>query len=289
VENKQRPAVVLLAWQCHRLGDQPLAANLLSIALAGMTEGAEVLPTRLAAVEYLWRTQQFPGADELVQTLLATPTYADRPLLWRLGSRLAEERGIRDRAILDLEKALDLEYQHLPELVNLQALRADYGKLLTHYQSLVAAAADLKAAPPADLLARTVRSADRWRALDRDTSQACQAAAEVLQRLGADDLAWDYMTTPYATSTADRSPWWAMAQQLTRKGDFLLADRAFQAAAEDHPDNAQVLWERAQNLRQANQTEQATAVLRRIASRTWPSEYHGVQTQARRVLEHLRE
>ena len=38
-----------------------------------------------------------------------------------------------------MEKALDLEYQHLPEVVNLQALRADYGQLLTYYEQLAKA------------------------------------------------------------------------------------------------------------------------------------------------------
>ena len=100
--------------------------------------------------------------------VLANPKVADQALLWRLGSRLAEERGVTERAISNLEKALGLEYQHLPEIIDLKSLRSDYGKLLSHYRSLVVAATDLKAAPPPDLLARTVRAADRWRALDRE-------------------------------------------------------------------------------------------------------------------------
>jgi hypothetical protein len=289
VEKKQRPAVILLAWQCHQLGDQPLAANLLGIALADLTDEDEVLPTKLAAVEYLWRTRQLPQADVLLQSLLTAPRYADQALLWRLGSKLAEERGFTDHAILNLEKALALEYQHLPEVINLQSLRADYGKLLAHYQSLVVSAMDLKAAPPDDLLARTVRAADRWRALDREVTQPCQAAAEVLNRLGSTALAWDYLTTPHASSAQESAPWWGMAQDLNRKGAFLLADRAFEAAAEADPENAQILWERSQNLRQANQPEEATALLRRIDARTWPAQYQGVQTQARRLLEGRRE
>ncbi|HZY89150.1 MAG TPA: hypothetical protein VFE78_30285 [Gemmataceae bacterium] len=56
------------------------------------------------------------------------------------------------------------------------------------------------------------------------------------------------------------------------------------AAAAD-PDNAQLLWDRAQNLRQAGHTEQAEGLFRTLAGRDWPGEYRGIRTRAQWQLE----
>jgi tetratricopeptide (TPR) repeat protein len=135
--------------------------------------------------------------------------------------------------------------------------------------------------PPADFLARAVRAADRWRALDRDGGDACRAVARILQRLGERELGWDYLTTPVGLSPNEAAPWLILAETLGQKGELDLADRAYAAAFEAEPTNAQILWDRAQNLRQAGQSAEANRLLRQIAEGRWQPRFQGLQAQAR--------
>src|SRR5262249_42678482 len=154
-------------------------------------------------------------------------------------------------AVPYLEKALELEYQQLPDVINLQAVRTDYGQLLAHYRTLAGAVVALKMPTASDLLARVIRAADRWRALDPDGTAACTAAAKVLNALGETDLAWDYLTTPIGQHPNQAAPWLSMAQTLRDEGALLLADRAYVEAFATEPTNAQILWDRVINLQQA--------------------------------------
>jgi Tfp pilus assembly protein PilF len=280
VAEKHRPAAVALAWQCWQLGDQPLAQNLLSLALDGMKEDEERLITTLSAVQFLFQTNQYAQADSLMQGLLDNADFAKSPWLWRLAERIASQRGMADRAIAYLENALDLEYHAMPEVINLQEVRNDYGRLLNHYQSVARSAATLKVDAPADLLAKTIRIADRWRALDRDGGAAA-SAAEVLRLLGAKEMAWEYQTTPLATQPKQVGPWLNLAQTLNREGEFGLADRAYATALETQPDNPQILWDRARNLQQAGSNAEARKLLLQLADGDWKAEYRWMKDQAR--------
>jgi tetratricopeptide (TPR) repeat protein len=142
----------------------------------------------------------------------------------------------------------------------------------------------LKIQPPAGFLARAVRAADRWRALDNDGSAACQAVARIVRKLGEADLTWDYLTTPIALRPNEAAPWLDLAGALSRTGDLELADRAFAAAYAAEPTNAQILWDRAQNLRQAGKQVESARLFRQIAEGRWQPRFQGVQTQARLQL-----
>jgi tetratricopeptide (TPR) repeat protein len=103
--------------------------------------------------------------------------------------------------------------------------------------------------------------------------------------LGDRDLVWDYLTTPVALHPAEAEPWRDLAQTLSRKGDLELADRAYQAAFEAEPTNAQILWDRARNLRQAGKTIEAQKIYRQLADGKWSPQFQWVQAQARRQVE----
>src|SRR5262249_36573176 len=139
----------------------------------------------------------------------------------------------------------------------------------------------LKVPPPEGFRERAVRAADRWRALDREAGPPCQAAARILQRLGERDLGWDYLTTPVGLRPNEADPWVALAQGLGHQGALDLADRAYAAASEAEPTNAQILWDRAENLRQAGRNADALRLLRRIAEGRWQPRFQGLQAQAR--------
>ncbi len=285
IADKHRLAVLLLARQCWQLDDAPLAGQMLGLALEGLKDEKERAAMTLAGVHFLRETGQFPEADRLLQRLLAEPRQAERPELWRLASEIAGERDRSARAIECLEKTWDLQARHLPEVIDLEAVRADHGRLLAHYQHLADAMVALKLPPPPDFVARVVRAADRWRALDSETAPACQAAAKVLRRLDERDLGWDYLTTPVALKPNEAESWAQLAAELGKHGELELAERAHRAACEAEPTNAQLLWDRAQNLRHAGRDPEARAVFRRIADGSWQPRFQGLQAQARYQLQ----
>jgi ferric-dicitrate binding protein FerR (iron transport regulator)/tetratricopeptide (TPR) repeat protein len=282
---RRRPAAVALAWQCWQLGDQPLASNLLAAALDGIGDEDERLLTTLSAVGFLWQTGQYPEADARLRPLLDNDKLAGQPALWRMAGRVADARGQTARSIECLERALALEYQDLPDVINLEEVRRDYGRLLDHYASLARAVVVLKIDPPRDLLAKTVRAADCWRALDRDSDRPCAVAAEILRALGAGDLAWEYLTTPIGQRPNESGPWQSLAQTLNREGDFVLADRAYAAAFEAEPTNPQLLWDRAQSLRQNGKQAEAQKLMRQIVEGDWQPRFGWVRSQAKWQLE----
>jgi tetratricopeptide (TPR) repeat protein len=143
----------------------------------------------------------------------------------------------------------------------------------------------LKLPVPAGFRDKVVRAADRWRALDRDQEKAARAAAAVLRTLGEREMAWDYLTTPVALRPGESDVWVSLATTLQRQGDRDLADRAYQAACEREATNAQLVWDRADNLKQAGRLVQAQALYRQIAEGDWQPRFATLKTQARWLLE----
>jgi tetratricopeptide (TPR) repeat protein len=236
---------------------------------------------QLAGVQFLWQTEQFDRADRLLADLLRDDKLAESPALWRAAAELSQRRDLPAERLARLERALDAEYRHLPEVINLEDVRRDYRSLLDQYQALADAMVTLKVTPPADFTAKVVRTADRWRSLDSDGEPASRSAARILQTLGGRDLAWDYLTTPVGLHPNEAGPWVSLAETLRQKGDVDLADRAYTAAFEAEPTNAQILWDRAQNLRQAGRRAEAQALFRQLADGTWQPRFAWLQSQAR--------
>jgi hypothetical protein len=283
LKRKRPAALLILARQCWQLDDQALANQLVSSALQGSGE-KERTPLSLAAVAFYQETAQLPQADELVQKLMEDPKLSRRADLWRLASEIAGKRDMAGRSLQCLERALDAEYAHLPEVIDLRTVREEYAKLLEHYRGLSEAMVTLNVTPPADFGARVVRAADRWRSLDRDAAEPCQQAARILRTLGERDLGWDYLTTPVGLKPNEAGPWVELAQNLRRTGELDLADRAYKAACESEPTNADYLWDRAQNLRQAGRQPESRQVLRQLADGTWQPRFQPTQAHARTLL-----
>jgi Tfp pilus assembly protein PilF len=281
IAQKRRPAVLALARQCWQLEDQTLANHLLRTALEDIPEKKDRLLLTLAGIAFFRESGQLAQADRLLRKLLDDPDMARRADLWRIGGQIAEQRDLPAQALEFLEKALEAEADNPPEIVNLGEVRREHASLLEQYQNLAQAMITLKIKPPPDFVAKAVRTADRWRALDGDGTQACQLAGRILQTLGQRDLSWDYMTTPVALHPNEAHRWQSLAQALVRKSDFDLADRAYRAAFEAEPTNAELLWERAQNLRQAGKTVAAEKLFRQVAEGKWQPRFQWIQTQAR--------
>jgi tetratricopeptide (TPR) repeat protein len=267
IEKKQRIAAVFLAWQVYQLGDLALADNLLAIALDGVPE-KESFATQLAAIEFLTQTSQLARADDLLRALLTDEKHRDDADLWRLASRLADQRGDEARAVAALEKALDHEYADLPDVIQLESWRHDYGRLLGHYKTLALRAEELHVPAPSDLAARVVRAADRWRAHDPEGQSASQQAGDILRRLGQRDLAWDYYTTPFAGQPERAGGVRDLAVTLGRAGAPDLAEYGFAVAVDVNPDEPRIVWDRAMNLREAGRPDEARKWLQTLADDT---------------------
>ncbi len=286
IQKKRRQGVLTLVEQCWQLDDQPLAGELLQIALADVHDAQELQGMRLLALDFYLRTSQLESADQMLRTLLQGAEAAKNANLWYLAAELAEKRDMPERRLECLEKALDLDFHSVADVVNLEEVRKHYGNLLDRYQELTTAMRTLKVQAPPEFLSKVLRTADRWRALDPEGSErACTQAAQILERFGEKKLAWDYLTTPIALHPGEAQPWYALGQQLQRKGDLVLADRAYQAACESEPTNAQMVWDRAMNLRQAGKTVEARRVLQQLAEGTWQPRFQHLKDQARSQLD----
>ena len=285
VKRNLRPAVLSLAWQCQQIGDEALAQALVEIALDSVTDAKDRAVVTLGAVEFYRSTSQLAEAERLLGTLLADAKQAEKPGLWRLAESIAEERGQPARRYECLERALDAEYRQMPEVVNLEVVREEYERLLNHYQDLANAMVSLKVEPPADFVGKVVRTADRWRRFDRDPESACTLASNILKTLGQRDLVWDYLTTPVALQPNESDPWVSLGRELARGGDASLADKAFTAAFDAEPTNAEILWERAQNLRQSGKLTEAQRLYRQLAEGDWQPRFNSLKSQAKWQVE----
>jgi hypothetical protein len=143
---------------------------------------------------------------------------------------------------------------------------------LEHYLELAIAHKTLQQPAPRELVAKVIRTADRWRTLDDNITPACRMAARVLDLLGETDLAWDYLTTPLQTWTPERADTLELARHLAGENDRLKADRAYRLAVEAEPENFTVFWERIDNLRQMGERTVVRKLLQDLAESQAPLE-----------------
>jgi RNA polymerase sigma factor (sigma-70 family) len=278
-----RRSAVFLARQVRQIGDPALAEEVLDMALRGAPENQR-LELSLARIEHCRQADQLPRADALLQALLNDKRYSGSPVLLYLAEAIADARGMTARAIGFHRRAMEIEFEHLPEGVDVEAVRGDFGRLLARYEKLVKAIGPLHEALPRDLSADVIRTADRWRQLDPDPTAACQAAARIFGLLGESDLAWDYLTTPLAQQPNEAAPWADLARTLKQEGQIDLADRAYAAAFAAEPGNAQILWDRAELLWENGRGEQARPLFQQLASGRWDARFGDLPGRAKQYV-----
>jgi len=285
IEHDRYVDAILLAWQCSELDCDSQSKEILTSALSSVSAEAR-FETTLVAVNFLLHTEQYARADALVASLLEEEAYAKMESLWQLASHIAKKRGMLARSLGFREKAMELQHQSQGRSgkVNVRTIRAAYGDLMDGYLELANAVTTLDREPPAKLVARVVRAADRWRSLDDDPTAACNAATKVLNTLGAEQLAWDYLTTPLAMRPNEAEPWRNLARTLRADGELELADRAYAAAYEAEPTNAQILWDHADLLQLAGRFTQARRLYQQIARGDWQPRFHWLQQKAKERL-----
>jgi len=208
--------------------------------------------------------------------------------VWRLASRVSAARGDQVKSIEHLEKALDIEFARLPDVFDVNPIRNEYSRLLSHYEWLADAATKLSVPTPKDLPTRLVKAVDRWRQVDPEAETICQRSGVVLRKIGgaeATALAWDYETTPLALKPNEAGPWEALAHRLRMEGDWKLADRAYEMAYLAEPTNAQLLWNRAQHLKDKGQIAESRAVFKQLGDGEWQERFRGLAAMAKTAAE----
>ena len=270
----------LLVWQTWQLNQKTLADELFQRILASAPAQYKTA-VQMIGLEYLLQTGRFDRADTLLQQILTDPVVAKSATSWRISADLAQKNGHLARAAAALEKALDLEFKDLPEVINLASLRDDYRRLLNYYQQVATAVTILEMGSPKELLTKVVKAADRWRSLDPDNAEACHLTGRILRTMGAKNLAWDYLTTPIGMKPNDSAAWVGLAETLRQDADYDLADRAFALAFDAEPTNAEILWKRAQNLEQLSRYGEASTLYQQIVAGTWQPRFQAIQQQAR--------
>jgi ferric-dicitrate binding protein FerR (iron transport regulator)/tetratricopeptide (TPR) repeat protein len=286
-EKKARPVIVTLAWQCYQLGDTAMADTLLELALKDVPANEKAF-TSIAAISFLNSSGRYDRADKIVRELLSDPELAKSAGLWRLASQTADNRKDPVRGIECLEKALDIEYARIPDVFDVQPIRNDYSRLLSHYEWLADAAASLKVDPPKDLNTRVVKAADRWRHLDGEAKDVPNRVATILRKAGGEgarELAWDYATTPLALKPNESDPWVSLAWSVRQEGDWRLADKCYELAFAAEPTNAQLLWDRAQHLQQQGQIAESRKLMKQLADSEWQPRFSGLKAQAKQAVE----
>lgn len=282
IERKQRPMAIGMAWQCRQLDAAELGDTLIDQVLTGVPDD-EQLGTTLAALEYLVQAGRRDRADALLQSLLSRQPYSESSALWRLASRVASGGKRLARSASYLERAMDLEYENLPQRYDVERVRKHYDELFASYHELAQIVAAPDAGAPLDLAGRAIEAADRWRSLDTDVTAACNNAARLLNELGQEDLAWDYLTTPLAMKPNEATAWLSLAETLRNDEEFELADRAYATAFEAEPTNAQILWDHAQMLERAGRSKEVRILYSQIAEGQWQPRFNQVKQKAERM------
>lgn len=185
-----------------------------------------------------------------------------------------------------LEEALALEYGALEsdDVVNLEQLRNDYGDLLNRYETLANALATLESEPSPALLSRLISVADRWRSMEDDIGLPCNRVASIFSAMGADELAWQYVTTPLAARPNEAAPWLDLAAKMKAEENYAMADRAYREAFQSEGTNAEILWQHATMLKELGRHEDARKLYQQIRNTTWQPRFEYLKSQAEAAL-----
>ena len=293
VAKKRYGLAFQLAKQMEQLGDEALCEEYVAAIVAKAADKERDAIT-FAAVRFQSQRKNYAQADRLLVQLLADKELSQYPELWRWRHALTKSNGQTAVSIACLEKALELEYAELPELVNLECLRADYRTLLTHYQTIAEASASLGSEPltpnasprgrgekPKAFIAKIIRATDRWRLIDADAAEPSMMAGKIFAVLGEHELAWDYWTTPIDLHPAESKPWLDLAESMIAQGDFERAGRAFGLAFEAEPTNPEILMKRAQNFVRLGQPERARQIYQQIVHGAWQERFNAIVEYAR--------
>lgn len=257
--------LALFSTQLQRIGRQDTGERLRDDLERRLPELSD---ERLFDVERLLiRIDQAQGlyvaAERRAERLVADSRFSEDERAWWALVRVLDQSG--SPSVTARERALELSMQQLGDVVDLQAIRMEYGTLLAQFQQVASSLRTARVEPTEELMTRVARATDHWRSLDPDPTTACMQAAAIFAELGRDDLAWTYATTPLDARPSEPEPWVALAQSLATSEHVALASRAYRRAHELDPIDGEILWQHAELFWQRGDRESARPVLQLLA------------------------
>ena len=221
----------------------------------------------------LWASNRFKEAFDRYEKILdrlEENNVAVSPALLAAAARLAQQSGNHGRAIELEERALEIEHEHLPKLINVQAFRQRYSWLWQQYQAKIQLAVNIKdEAEIQNWLARAEATWRRWYEVDRDNHQMVQQMATLQTLAGRDDKSWLYLSTVIDKRPRDAESYYAIGQWYHGQSQLHQTEQWYARAYKWDTSNPRWLFERAQTLVQLGRSKEANTVFQQIIDGKW--------------------
>ena len=198
---------------------------------------------------------------------------------------MAQQSGNHARAIELEERALAVEHEHLPQLVNLQAFRQRYNWLWQQYQSQIGEAAAAKDDATVSLWLKRAEAAWlRWFEIDHSNPQMVQQMATLQMTAGREADAWLFLSTIIDQRPRDAESYHAIGQWHRGRNELDETQQWFARAYKWDTANPRWLMERAQVLDELGRKDDARGVYRQIVAGKWAPGLQRYVEQAKQAL-----
>jgi Vault protein inter-alpha-trypsin domain/FecR protein len=282
VDQSRFVSALMISSQMRELGETELANHTLEKILAVLSVKANPYAS-LLLIDQLKQLQD-PRSETLFSEAIELPMLADVAAIWRYSSEIADATNHKGEALRRLEKAVQLEFETRPAVINIETVNADYTELMNRYDQLVDAVNLVETTVPDDLALRIIRATDQWRSLVDDDTTPCRLASDVLVKLNLTEIAWDYLTTPLADNSGESGPWKSLAESLVKNDSIDLADMAWTRAFEFEQTNPEILLSHARMLQQHGQRQKARRLVQKVVGGKWQPRFSKTVDQARQLL-----
>jgi tetratricopeptide (TPR) repeat protein len=286
VDQERSFELLQLALHCAVIAEHDTARQLLGKGIKGvkLSKRPDLL---VVGLQCLITTDDWEQAEDFARQLLNYKNAKENAALWRTASQIATALGDDDEALRRLEQAMRLEFDALPDMVNVESLRAEYNKLFDRFTAFSEKALANGEPLPKDFVERVTQAADAWRSIDPDPTFACQRAARLLQLVGLYDNAWEYWTTPLVNTANSSDAWKSLALALAATNQVHRASQAWDEAFAAEPTDPELLWNHATLLRDHNQPEHAKKLLTQIMNGKWQPSFNHFKSKAKTLMQKL--
>ena len=238
---------------------------------------------------FLTKRERHAEAERCFQTLLSQAELAADASLWRHASTNAKALGDLDEAARRLEHALQLEFDLLPEQINVEQFRTHYNSAFDLLAEAVSQAQGDESPMPGDLAGRIRELGDRWRSIDPDATQPCFRTARLLSDMGLPFDAWDYWTSPLASVPNNSGAWSSLANELGSRQQIDRASMAWDEAFTWESTNPDYLLNHAKLLRENDRIDRARSLLRQVAEGKWQPRFQQTKESGGEQLKQLQQ
>jgi tetratricopeptide (TPR) repeat protein len=263
--NAVMPAMQL-AWMTIRAGDREGGLAVLEGSVRAAPRTDRILAA-VTALEICRSLHEWDLAERLVAELADAPRVVRSAGFWRIAATTALQHGSVTEYGLRLARALSLDY-HSGRAIPAERFAEEHRLAMESLANAARTVTRDDADTRRKLAVEMIRLADRARVVFPHNSVGIlNTASRGLMQLGADDLAWGYLTTPLAGRGDNPEAWNDLAWRLAETDRHDLAADSKLIAARLSPDSLDAAWEAGEMLEQADRIDEAVAVYRHALTR----------------------